>query len=128
MTAMSKGDSPAKRGVEATQHFTQPPPRYSEASLVKRLEELGIGRPSTYASTLQVLKDRNYVRVERNRFFAEESGRLLTAFLERFFPRYVAYDFTAEMRKSSTMCRAGGWSGRRCSSSSGATSSPIATR
>jgi len=96
---MKKGDSPAKKAVEATQHFTQPPPRYSEASLVKRLEELGIGRPSTYASIIQVLKDRNYVRTERNRFFAEESGRLLTAFLERFFPRYVAYDFTAGMEE-----------------------------
>lgn len=94
---MNKGDTPAKRGVDATQHFTQPPPRYSEASLVKRLEELGIGRPSTYAATLQVLKDRNYVRTEKNRFFAEESGRMLTAFLERFFDRYVAYDFTAGM-------------------------------
>jgi DNA topoisomerase-1 len=94
---MKAGDSPAKRGVDAAQHFTQPPPRYSEASLVKRLEELGIGRPSTYASTLQVLKDRNYVRTDKNRFFAEESGRLLTAFLERFFERYVAYDFTAGM-------------------------------
>ena len=94
---MHKGDAPAKKGVEATQHFTQAPPRFSEASLVKRLEELGIGRPSTYASTLQVLKDRNYVRTEKNRFFAEESGRLLTAFLERFFTRYVAYDFTAGM-------------------------------
>ncbi len=71
---MAKGDAPAKKGVDAAQHFTQPPPRYSEASLVKRLEELGIGRPSTYASTLQVLKDRNYVRTEKNRFFAEESG------------------------------------------------------
>lgn len=97
LPAMNKGDMPAKKGVEASQHFTQPPPRFSEASLVKRLEELGIGRPSTYASTLQVLKDRNYVRVEKNRFFAEESGRLLTAFLERFFPRYVAYEFTAGM-------------------------------
>lgn len=97
LPAMAKGDTPAKRGVEASQHFTQPPPRYSEATLVKRLEELGIGRPSTYASTLQVLKDRNYVRTEKNRFFAEESGRLLTAFLERFFERYVAYDFTAGM-------------------------------
>lgn len=97
LPAMNTGDTPAKRGVDATQHFTQPPPRYSEASLVKRLEELGIGRPSTYAATLQVLKDRNYVRTEKNRFFAEESGRLLTAFLERFFPRYVAYDFTAGM-------------------------------
>jgi len=89
------GDTPAKQGVEAEQHFTQPPPRYSEASLVKRLEELGIGRPSTYASIIQTLKDRSYVRVEKNRFFAEESGRLVTAFLERFFERYVAYDFTA---------------------------------
>lgn len=94
---MAAGDTPAKKGVEASQHFTQPPPRFSEASLVKRLEELGIGRPSTYAATLQVLKDRNYVRTEKNRFFAEESGRLLTAFLERFFPRYVAYEFTAGM-------------------------------
>jgi DNA topoisomerase-1 len=94
---VAKGDAPAKKGVEATQHFTQPPPRFSEASLVKRLEELGIGRPSTYAATLQVLKDRAYVRTEKNRFFAEESGRLLTAFLERFFPNYVAYDFTAGM-------------------------------
>jgi len=96
---MRKGDAPAKKAVEATQHFTQPPPRFSEASLVKRLEELGIGRPSTYASTIQTLRDRAYVRMEKNRFFAEESGRLLTAFLERFFPRYVAYDFTAGMEE-----------------------------
>ncbi|RVU03539.1 type I DNA topoisomerase [Novosphingobium umbonatum] len=94
---LNKGDMPVKDKVEASQHFTQPPPRFSEASLVKRLEELGIGRPSTYAATLQVLKDRAYVRTEKNRFFAEESGRLLTAFLERFFPRYVAYEFTAGM-------------------------------
>ena len=99
LPALNKGDTPAKRGVDATQHFTQPPPRYSEASLVKRLEELGIGRPSTYAATLQVLKDRNYVRTEKNRFFAEESGRLLTSFLERFFGRYVAYEFTAGMEE-----------------------------
>jgi DNA topoisomerase-1 len=99
LPALNKGDTPAKRGVDATQHFTQPPPRYSEASLVKRLEELGIGRPSTYAATLQVLKDRNYVRTEKNRFFAEESGRLLTSFLERFFNRYVAYQFTAGMEE-----------------------------
>ncbi|MGX7952252.1 type I DNA topoisomerase [Tsuneonella sp. HG249] len=94
---MRQGDTPAKTGVDATQHFTQPPARFSEASLVKRLEELGIGRPSTYASTIQTLRDREYVRMEKNRFFAEESGRLLTAFLERFFDRYVAYDFTAGM-------------------------------
>ena len=92
---MVAGDTPAKHDVEKTQHFTQPPPRFSEATLVKRLEELGIGRPSTYASTIQVLKDRAYVRIDKSRFFAEESGRLLTAFLERFFERYVAYDYTA---------------------------------
>lgn len=97
LPVMRKGDSPVKKGVDANQHFTQPPPRFSEASLVKRLEELGIGRPSTYASTIQTLRDREYVRMEKNRFFAEESGRLLTAFLERFFERYVAYDFTAGM-------------------------------
>ncbi len=97
LPVMKSGDCPAKRAVDANQHFTQPPPRFSEASLVKRLEELGIGRPSTYASTIQTLRDRNYVRMEKNRFFAEESGRLLTAFLERFFPTYVAYDFTAGM-------------------------------
>src|SRR5690349_10056714 len=99
LPVMRKGDSPAKTGVEAAQHFTQPPPRFSEASLVKRLEELGIGRPSTYASTIQTLRDREYVRMEKNRFFAEESGRLLTAFLERFFDRYVGYDFTAGMEE-----------------------------
>jgi DNA topoisomerase-1 len=83
--------------VEAKQHFTEPPPRFSEASLVKRLEELGIGRPSTYAAILQTLRDRAYVRVEKNRFWAEEKGRLVTAFLERFFEKYVEYDFTADL-------------------------------
>ncbi len=97
LPVIAKGDSPAKKAVEAIQHFTQPPPRFSEASLVKRMEELGIGRPSTYASTIQTVRDRDYVRMEKNRFFAEESGRLLTAFLERFFATYVAYDFTAGM-------------------------------
>ena len=92
---MREGDRPAVNAVDAEQHFTQPPPRFSEASLVKRLEELGIGRPSTYASIIQVLKDRGYVRTEGNRFWAEETGRLLTGFLERFFERYVAYDYTA---------------------------------
>jgi DNA topoisomerase-1 len=96
---LRSGDAPAKTAVNAEQHFTQPPPRFSEASLVKRLEELGIGRPSTYASIIQVLKDRAYVRVEKNRFFAEESGRLLTAFLERFFEKYVSFDFTAGLEE-----------------------------
>jgi DNA topoisomerase I len=99
MPLMREGDAPAKTGVEATQHFTQPLPRYSEASLVKRLEELGIGRPSTYASILQTLKDREYVRVEKGRFVPEESGRLVTAFLERFFEKYVSYDYTAELEE-----------------------------
>jgi DNA topoisomerase I len=94
---MSEGDAPHRRAVHAEQHFTQPPPRYSEASLVKKMEELGIGRPSTYAATIQTLRDRDYVRVEKNRLFPEESGRLLTAFLERFFERYVSYDFTAHL-------------------------------
>jgi DNA topoisomerase I len=96
---MKEGDTPAKKSVEAEQHFTQPPPRYSEASLVKKMEELGIGRPSTYASVLQVLKDRDYVTVDKNRFIPNESGRLLTAFLERFFERYVAYDYTAGLEE-----------------------------
>ncbi|WP_114228949.1 MULTISPECIES: type I DNA topoisomerase [Sphingomonas] len=99
MPLLRSGDAPAKRGVDAVQSFTQPPPRFSEASLVKRLEELGIGRPSTYAATLQTLKDREYVRLEKNRFIPEESGRLVTAFLERFFERYVSYDYTAELEE-----------------------------
>src|SRR4051795_863093 len=94
---LREGDAPAKKKVIAEQHFTQPPPRYSEASLVKKMEELGIGRPSTYAATLQTLKDRGYVILEKARFVPEESGRLLTAFLERFFERYVSYDFTAHL-------------------------------
>jgi DNA topoisomerase-1 len=94
---LREGDCPAKKKVLAEQHFTQPPPRYSEASLVKKMEELGIGRPSTYAAILQTLKDRGYVVLEKNRFIPEESGRLLTAFLERFFERYVSYDFTAHL-------------------------------
>src|SRR3546814_405575 len=97
LPGLGEGDAPVKKAVHAEQHFTQPPPRYSEASLVKKMEELGIGRPSTYAATLQTLKDRDYVTVEKNRFFPAESGRLLTAFLERFFERYVSYDFTAHL-------------------------------
>ena len=97
---MREGDAPAKKKVSAEQHFTQPPPRYSEASLVKKMEELGIGRPSTYASILQTLKDRDYVTVEKNRFTPNESGRLVTSFLERFFERYVSYDYTAGLEES----------------------------
>jgi DNA topoisomerase-1 len=94
---LKQGENCPVKSVEAKQHFTEAPPRFSEASLVKRLEELGIGRPSTYAAILQTLRDRSYVRVEKNRFWAEEKGRLVTAFLERFFEKYVGYDFTADL-------------------------------
>ncbi|MDE3175774.1 MAG: type I DNA topoisomerase [Pseudomonadota bacterium] len=91
---------PLKRGdVTANQHFTQPPPRYSEASLVKKMEELGIGRPSTYASILTVLQDRNYVRLDKRRFIPEDRGRLVTAFLVSFFEHYVETGFTAGMEE-----------------------------
>jgi DNA topoisomerase-1 len=96
---MAVGEVLAKRAIEAGQHFTEPPPRYTEASLVKRLEELGIGRPSTYASILQVLKDRGYVRLERKRLVPEDKGRVLTAFLESFFSHYVEYGFTADLEE-----------------------------
>ena len=99
-----------KIGVKAThpaQHFTEPPPRFSEASLVKKMEELGIGRPSTYASTLSVLRDRNYVRMERNRFIPEDRGKIVTAFLESFFKRYVEYDFTANLEEQLDKISAG---------------------
>src|SRR5438105_5775781 len=99
LPAMSQGERLTKHAIAADQHFTEPPPRYSEASLVKRMEELGIGRPSTYASILQVLKDRGYVRIEKKRLVPEDKGRVLTAFLESFFARYVEYDFTAGLEE-----------------------------
>src|SRR3954453_9046189 len=91
------GERVTRGTVTPTQHFTQPPPRYSEASLVKKLEELGIGRPSTYASIIQVLQDRNYVRLDKRPFLPEDRGRLVTAFLSSFFERYVEYNFTAQL-------------------------------
>ncbi len=93
--------------ARADQHFTEPPPRYSEASLVKKMEELGIGRPSTYASILTVLRDRDYVRMDKNRFVPEDKGRLVTAFLEQFFHRYVEYDFTAALEEKLDLVSAG---------------------
>ncbi len=86
-----------KLNPQPSQHFTQPPPRYSEASLVKKLEELGIGRPSTYASIIEVLQNRNYVRLEGKAFIPEDRGRIVTSFLENFFHKYVEYDFTADL-------------------------------
>ena len=97
LPTMTEGEAVRRQEVKPEQHFTQPPPRYSEASLVKRMEELGIGRPSTYASILQVLQDRDYVRLEKRRFWPEDRGRLVTAFLTSFFERYVEYGFTADM-------------------------------
>jgi DNA topoisomerase I len=94
---MRQGEGLKRGDITPRQHFTQPPPRYTEASLVKKLEELGIGRPSTYAAILQVLQDRAYVRLDKRRFVPEDRGRLVTAFLTSFFERYVEYNFTADL-------------------------------
>jgi len=99
LPAMSEGEAVKRENLSVTQHFTEPPPRFSEASLVKRMEELGIGRPSTYASILQVLKDRGYVKLEKKRLYGEDKGRVVVAFLENFFARYVEYDFTANLEE-----------------------------
>ncbi|WGR91790.1 DNA topoisomerase [Bradyrhizobium sp. ISRA435] len=99
LPAMSEGEAVKRQSLAVTQHFTEPPPRFSEASLVKRMEELGIGRPSTYASILQVLKDRGYVKLEKKRLHGEDKGRVVVAFLENFFSRYVEYDFTADLEE-----------------------------
>ena len=96
---MHERDPVARQRAQADQHFTQPPPRFSEASLVKKMEELGIGRPSTYASILGVLRDREYVRLENRRFVPEDRGRLVTAFLTSFFERYVDTGFTAALEE-----------------------------
>ncbi|WP_439575455.1 type I DNA topoisomerase [Phreatobacter sp.] len=99
LPAMTMGEKLDRRAIAAGQHFTEPPPRYTEASLVKRMEELGIGRPSTYAATLQTLQDREYVRLDKKRLIPEDKGRLVTAFLENFFNRYVEYGFTAALEE-----------------------------
>ena len=96
---LAQGDALKDRGIEAKQHFTEPPPRFTEATLVKRMEELGIGRPSTYASTLAVLEERGYVEMDRKRLIPQDKGRLVTAFLESYFKRYVEYDFTADLEE-----------------------------
>jgi DNA topoisomerase-1 len=99
LPAMSEGEALAKQAINSTQHFTEPPPRYSEAALVKRMEELGIGRPSTYAAILQVLQDRGYVRIDKKRLMPEDKGRVVVGFLESFFQKYVEYDFTANLEE-----------------------------
>ncbi|MBL8771759.1 MAG: type I DNA topoisomerase [Phenylobacterium sp.] len=104
---VAEGAEAKVRSAKADQHFTEPPPRYSEASLVKKMEELGIGRPSTYASILTVLRDRAYVRMEKQRFVPEDQGRMLIAFLGEFFERYVEYDFTAGLEERLDLVSAG---------------------
>ena len=99
LPALATGDDMKARKIDAKQHFTEPPPRYSEATLVKKMEELGIGRPSTYASTMAVLRERDYVRLDKKRLFPEDKGLLVTAFLKSFFKRYVEYDFTAGLEE-----------------------------
>ena len=96
---MAEGDALTEHGIAVEQHFTEPPPRYTEATLIKKMEELGIGRPSTYTATLSVLRDRGYVRLEKKQLIPEDKGRLVTAFLESFFERYVEYDFTADLEE-----------------------------
>ncbi|MEO1746380.1 MAG: type I DNA topoisomerase, partial [Pseudomonadota bacterium] len=97
LPALKAGDAPQREKIDANQHFTEPPPRYSEASLIKKMEELGFGRPSTYSATVSTLKDREYVRLEKRALHPEAKGRLVTAFLQDFFERYVEYDFTADL-------------------------------
>ena len=96
---LMQGDKTAKRDIQPEQHFTQPPPRYTEATLVKRMEELGIGRPSTYASVITTIQDREYVRKDKNRLFPEDKGRIVTIFLLNFFRKYVGYEFTAQLEE-----------------------------
>jgi len=97
LPTLKEGAKAKVEAIRTEQHFTEPPPRFSEATLVKKLEELGIGRPSTYASILTTLRDREYVRTDKNRFYPEDKGRLVTAFLEQFFRKWVEYDFTAAL-------------------------------
>ncbi|MCX2698986.1 MULTISPECIES: type I DNA topoisomerase [Ochrobactrum] len=93
------GEAISREKIDATQHSTEPPPRYSEASLIKKMEELGIGRPSTYAATLATLRDREYITIDKRKLIPEPKGRLVTSFLESFFKRYVEYDFTADLEE-----------------------------
>ena len=104
---MATGEEMTKKSVSPEQHFTQPPPRYTEATLVKRMEELGIGRPSTYASIVTTIQDRDYVRKDKNRLIPEDKGRLVTAFLTNYFRKYVGYDYTASLEEELDYVSAG---------------------
>ncbi len=107
LPAMARGDTSGVKKIEGVQHFTEPPPRYSEASLIKKMEELGIGRPSTYVSIMKTLSDRGYMRVEKKRLIPDDKGRIVTAFLESFFKRYVEFDFTANLEEQLDRISAG---------------------
>ena len=96
---MQANESLKQINIDALKHTTEPPARYSEATLIKKLEELGIGRPSTYASTLGTLRDRDYVSIDKRKLIPQAKGRIVTAFLENFFNRYVEYDFTADLEE-----------------------------
>ena len=107
LPAVAAGERLEREKVEANQHFTEPPPRYTEASLIRKMEELGIGRPSTYAATMTVLRDRGYVGLDKKRLVPQDKGRLVTSFLESFFRRYVEYDFTADLEEKLDRISAG---------------------
>lgn len=107
LPAMARGDITGVKKIAANQHFTEPPPRYSEATLIKKLEELGIGRPSTYVSILKTLGDRGYMRIEKKRLIPDDKGRIVTAFMESFFKRYVEFDFTANLEEQLDRISAG---------------------
>ena len=104
---LAKGDNIGAKKIEAVQHFTEPPPRYSEASLIKKMEELGIGRPSTYTAILTTLRDRGYCRMDKKRLIPEDKGRIVIAFLQSFFQKYVEYDFTANLEEELDRISAG---------------------
>lgn len=107
LPALVAGENVKREAIEANQHFTEPPPRYSEASLIKRMEELGIGRPSTYASVLSTLQDRDYVELEKKRFIPASKGRVVTSFLQSYFRKYVEYEFTANLEEQLDSISAG---------------------
>ncbi len=128
LPSLARGDGVGVRLITPEQHFTEPPPRYSEASLIKKLEELGIGRPSTYTAIFSTLRDRGYVRLDKKRLIPEDKGRLVTAFLEAFFKRYVEYDFTANLEEQLDRISNGEIDWKRSCAISGRTSSVRSAR
>ena len=107
LVPLKAGEDVRREEIEVAQHFTEPPPRFSEAALIKRMEELGIGRPSTYAATLKTLEDREYITVDKRRLMPQSKGRVVTSFLESFFDKYVEYDFTAGLEEKLDRISAG---------------------